>query len=111
MKAKKVGISRLKKTLQVSWQDGTVAEYSFIMLREACPCADCRTAGDAVKEPGKSDLLTIPLVPKEIHEIKRVTQVGNYALQIDWDDGHNAGIYPWDYLYSLKQSVSKNRGE
>lgn len=45
------------------------------------------------------DLLS--LVPPREYTIERIELVGHYALQMIWDDGHNAGIYTWDYLYRL----------
>lgn len=41
------------------------------------------------------------LIPLQTYTVERVEIVGNYALQFVWDDGHNSGIYTWDYLYRL----------
>ena len=41
------------------------------------------------------------VTPTRPYQAQNVAQVGNYALQFHWDDGHNAGIYTWDYLYRL----------
>ena len=47
------------------------------------------------------DLLTISLTPSRSHEIVEILPVGNYALQPRWSDGHDTGIYTWEFLYSL----------
>ena len=41
------------------------------------------------------------LIPLSRVIAERVELVGNYALQFFWSDGHNTGIYTWDYLYRL----------
>ncbi len=41
------------------------------------------------------------LTPARSYEVEHVEIVGNYALQLFWDDGHHAGIYTWEYLYRL----------
>jgi DUF971 family protein len=40
-------------------------------------------------------------VGKENVSIKEIVPVGNYAIQIVYDDGHDTGIYSWEYLYEL----------
>jgi DUF971 family protein len=81
--------------LLVHWDDGKDSKFAPRWLRARCPCAECveewsgkRVVGDAqVKEGVK---------PRGMH------QVGRYAMQIDWSDGHSTGIYSWDYLLKLR---------
>jgi len=81
--------------LLVRWDDGKDSKFAPRWLRARCPCAECveewsgkRVVGDAqVKEDMK---------PRGMH------QVGRYAMQIDWNDGHSTGIYSWDYLLKLR---------
>jgi DUF971 family protein len=81
--------------LIVRWDDGKDSKFAPRWLRARCPCAECveewsgnRVVGDAqVKEDVK---------PRGMH------QVGRYAIQIDWSDGHSTGIYSWDYLLKLR---------
>lgn len=64
------------------------AEY----LRVYSPSAEVRGhhPSQAVLQYGKAGVA-----------IEKLTPVGNYAIQIHFDDGHNSGIYSWDYLYKL----------
>jgi DUF971 family protein len=45
------------------------------------------------------NLLT--LLPARSYGVQTIQQVGNYAIQFTWDDGHHTGIYTWEYLYKL----------
>jgi DUF971 family protein len=89
------------KGLEIDWADGHRSAWSFAWLRNACPCATCndergqqgRKVGQPKAKP--ADLLpmyTAPAKPASAHA------VGRYALQFNWQDGHTAGIYSWDYL-------------
>lgn len=60
----------------------------------ACRCAVC------VHEMTGARLLDPALIPADIHPLT-IQSVGNYALQIAWSDGHNTGIYRYDYLRLL----------
>src|SRR3954466_4516846 len=90
----------LKKTeaLLVSWADGRQTELPLRMLRKYCPCAGCQ---------GERDLLgrtRLPIVQTTYDGPITATGaelVGNYALRIDWADGHSTGIYTFTYLREL----------
>lgn len=88
------------KQLEIDWQDGGKSIYSLALLRSLCPCATCREHRE--KEAQKKTLLTI--LPGnysgEIHVI-HAQLVGNYALQIDWSDKHDTGIYSFQYLRDI----------
>jgi len=61
-------------------------------LRNSCPCALCSSE----KEEWSSSY--IPLFTKEQLSIKKMSIVGNYAVSIEWEDGHNTGLYDFVYL-------------
>jgi DUF971 family protein len=86
--------------LIIEWDDGHVSEYSMLSLRRQCPCASCLE-----KRTARSDNPLRVLSPEETlaqnPEVKTARVVGNYALQFDWKDGHNEGIYTFDYLREL----------
>ena len=48
-----------------------------------------------------TEMLEIPVVNKASTELDRLEQVGNYAMQLYWKDGHSYGIYSWQYLREL----------
>jgi DUF971 family protein len=64
------------------------------MLRLACHCTTCRD------ELTGRELLDPASVPEDIHPA-HVSLVGNYAIKIRWSDGHDTGIYTYEYLLSL----------
>lgn len=83
--------------LEIEWNNDTKNQYPLSHLREACPCAECR-GGHANMgiENAPDNLLT--LTPSRSYNIVELSQVGNYAIQPTWDDGHSAGIYTWEFL-------------
>lgn len=98
----------LKRTeaLEITWADGHATRLPLQQLRKYCPCAGCQ---------GERDILGRQLLP-----IVRTTydgpitatgaeMVGNYALRIDFSDGHNTGIYTFKFLRELDEQLA--RGE
>jgi DUF971 family protein len=85
-------IHKQSRTLEVAYDDGAVFHLPFEFLRVHSPSAEVRGHGHGqeVLQTGKRNVLITALEP-----------VGNYAVQPHFSDGHNTGIYSWDYLYSL----------
>jgi DUF971 family protein len=85
-------------TMRILWEDGHESRYDYSALRQACPCATCREQR-AQRHVNPFQVLTTVTT----HEVEplRLSTVGNYALSIEWSDGHRTGIYPWDMLRSL----------
>jgi DUF971 family protein len=89
--------------VDIAWADGHSSHFDFAYLREQCPCATCND------ERGKKEVLTTmnlpssPLLPmyKPKPRAQGATQVGNYAVQISFTDGHSTGIFSYDYLRTL----------
>jgi DUF971 family protein len=96
---------RVKKTegtgMEIVWKDGHTSAWNFAWLRNACPCATCNEERQkAGREPGApkpkpGGLLVMYEAPPRPVEI---TPVGKYAIRFKWNDGHESGIYSWDYL-------------
>ena len=91
--------------VDIVWSDGHASHYTFAYLREVCPCALCnderqkkRDAPFPPAAPANSALL--PMYKPKL-AAKAAHAVGNYALQIDFNDGHTAGIYSFDYLRTV----------
>jgi DUF971 family protein len=80
------------RVLEVAFDDGVVFSLPFELLRVYSPSAEVRGhgAGQEVLQTGKRNILLTALEP-----------VGNYAVQPHFSDGHNTGIFSWDYLYKL----------
>lgn len=87
---------RKERTLLITWNDGHESVYPLDILREICPCVECRGGHERMGAEHDPDLLT--LKPARSYELKDLQLVGNYALQLFWDDGHSSGIYSWQYL-------------
>jgi len=75
--------------LEIDWSDGHQSHYSHESLRVNCPCADC--CGHT-PEQAKN------IVGKEAVRITRIEPVGNYAIKIAFDDGHETGLYNFTEL-------------
>lgn len=89
-----VGPSQDGTRLRIRWKDGHVSEYEPRALRLACPCAGC------VDEMTGERMLTPEMVNPGVYP-EQIQYVGRYALQFFWSDGHETGIYPFDYLRKL----------
>ena len=90
-----IGLRRLNaRTLSLLWADGRRDEFDVRDLRLACHCALCieEMSGRKLLDPGRIGLDVSPRV---------ITSIGNYAIGVDWSDGHNSGIYSFDYLRTL----------
>jgi len=87
-----IKLHRKSRTLELAFDDGSSFDLPHEYLRVYSPSAEVQGHG-----PGQEVLQ----LGKEQVEIESLEQVGNYALQINFDDGHNTGIYSWDTLYDL----------
>lgn len=107
---KPIEIKRLEGSgLRITWNDGSVAEIAAEKLRIECPCATCRAArGDTSHEkplaPSKPKSLNIVTASvKEETQLRQVWAIGNYAIGIEWGDGHSTGIYTFEQLAALSE--------
>jgi DUF971 family protein len=88
----KIVVHSVSRALEVEFADGRNFRFPFEFLRVNSPSAEVRGhgKGQEVLQVGKRDVL-----------IDRVEPVGQYAIQPCFSDGHESGIYSWDYLYWL----------
>ena len=100
---KPTGITANRQTseLLVTWKDGHESIYPFSLLRYACPCAECRESHEKLSNEPDSDVFPISLEDSPSTGLIKVEIVGTYAITIEWEDGHNFGIYNWKYLRAL----------
>lgn len=80
-----------RNTLEVTWEDGLRSLLPVPYLRGWCPCAQCQGHGDVVRFHEVPATISIA----EIHEM------GAYAIAIRFSDGHDAGIFSWQWLRAL----------
>ena len=97
------GITANKKTkeLTVTWSDGHLSVYPFSLLRNACPCEKCRGGHDQMSDEPPSEVFYIPIEDSPATRLAGVEEVGSYGITIQWEDGHQFGIYNWHYLRAL----------
>lgn len=107
MKPKQIKIID-KDKLSLTWNDDTVSSILLKYLRDQCPCAGCKGETILFKtfRPPKPTMLS-----PEMYMIKGIDVVGDYAIQIGWKDGHNTGIYSWEYLKTLEAGQNKNTNQ
>lgn len=87
-----IKLHQQSRILEISFEDGHTFELSCEYLRVHSPSAEVMGHG-----PGQEVLQ----VGKEDVNIKNIEPVGNYAVKLEFDDGHNTGLYSWETLYKL----------
>ena len=90
-------IRYIKKTntLSLTFEDGLSADLTSEYLRCFSPSAEVKGHG-----PGQEVLQK----GKENVGIDNIEPIGNYAVKLIFDDGHNTGLYSWEYLYDLSKN-------
>ena len=86
------------KVLEVSYSDGSEFRIPFELMRIYSPSAEVQGHG-----PGQEVLQT----GKRNVDLAALEPVGNYAVQPTFSDGHDSGIFSWDYLYFLGSQQDK----
>jgi len=81
--------------LYIKWDDGNNISIKLVNLRRDCPCAICNS------EQEQKGSKYIPIFSGEQLKIKNIYLIGNYAIGIDWADGHNTGIYDFAILKKM----------
>ena len=86
--------------MKIDWADGHHSEYTCAYLRDECPCATCTGAHGTTPEKSNYSQPAADLFPMFKPKIKMldVEEVGSYAIRINWNDGHNSGIYSYELL-------------
>jgi DUF971 family protein len=98
----KVRVHKTEGTgVEIEWKDGHTSEWNFAWLRLACPCATCHEEREqSGRKPGEAKPKPQTLLPMYEAPVRptEVTPVGKYAMKFKWSDGHESGIYSWEYL-------------
>jgi len=81
------------RCLELAWPDGARDLLPAPRLRAACRCAVCTAERRAHRQDPAHEAATVSILTAE--------QIGNYALNVGFSDGHARGIYPWRYLQAL----------
>lgn len=94
-----IRLHQRSRRLEVEFADGSHFDLPCEYLRVYSPSADVKGHG-----PGQGTLQ----VGKEQVNITAIEPVGNYAVKLHFDDGHNTGLYSWQYLYELGRDYESN---
>jgi DUF971 family protein len=87
--------------LDIEWKDGHQSHYSFPFLRDACPCALCdEERSKTHQQPGEPPKPAAGALPMFKPAVKATSAdgVGKYAIKFHFNDGHELGIYSWQFL-------------
>jgi DUF971 family protein len=85
--------------LAVVFTDGREAFLPLDLLRRACPCAACQGEPDALGRVVRPRVEHGPMA----FVLRSIQEIGGYALQLFWADGHSSGIYSFEYLLRLRE--------
>ena len=90
--ATEIRFNKARRVLDVAFDDGTHFTYPAEYLRVESPSAEVQGHSPSQKQ----------IVPGRRHVgITAIEPVGNYAVRLVFDDGHDTGIFSWDYLHEL----------
>ena len=93
--ASPIEIARMGETgIRITWSDGHQGLYPYFYLRDHCRCASC------IHEWSGEKLIPAGSIPENIVPTN-IQAVGHYAVSIHWSDGHDTGIYPFDFLKEI----------
>ena len=96
-----IKLRRAARLLEVTFGDGSRFELPFEYLRVYSPSAEVKGHG-----PGQETLV----LGKEAVGIRAIEPVGQYAVKLVFDDGHDTGLYTWKYLYELGRDREEKWG-
>ncbi|MDP0588209.1 MAG: DUF971 domain-containing protein [Candidatus Endonucleobacter bathymodioli] len=85
-----LNVHKVSKALSLQYGSGESYRLKAEYLRVLSPSAEVRGHGSPVLQIGK---LNVGIIEAEV--------IGSYAIKLSFDDGHDSGIYSWDYLYDL----------
>jgi DUF971 family protein len=90
-----IKLHQQSRLLEIAFGDDACYQLPYELLRVYSPSADVsgHGPGQEVLQTGKKDVGVSELIP-----------VGSYAVQINFDDGHDTGLYTWEYLYKLGEN-------
>ena len=103
MKPKQLKIEN--KIFQIIWDDIKIWNIPIDYLRDECPCAGCK--GETILLHTYRPAVVTDKKP-EMYIATGIKTVGGYAIQISWKDGHDTGLYSWEYLEQLSKD-SENK--
>jgi len=96
-----VEIQQIGEELAIKWDDGNESYVRLETLRRGCPCAGCKGEADILgniyKNPDQR-------LPPQAFQLMRIANVGAYAIQPVWADGHSTGLFSFEYLRKVAEA-------
>jgi len=77
--------------LKIDWEDGHVSTLPFQLIRSYCPCAECQGHGGG----------PLMKIENSVTGVFGAELVGQYAINLQFSDGHSTGIFRWEFLRKL----------
>ncbi len=102
MLPKKISVAK-DDNLVIEWDSGTISKINKYLLRKSCPCAICEVERDENHHDYN-------LFRGDKTEIIDIEIIGQHAIKITWKDGHNAGMYEFQYLIDLAEKGYSTKG-
>lgn len=85
--------------VDIVWSDGHSSHYDFPYLRDNCPCALCNDEREKKARMGTAPAALPLFKPKAT--ARSAAAVGNYAIQLEFSDGHATGIFSFEHLREI----------
>jgi len=98
-KPTEINLHQASHVLEIAFDDGQSFKMPTEYLRVNSPSAEVQGHG-----PGQGTLQ----IGKQDVNVTKIEQVGNYAIQLFFDDNHDTGIFSWDTLYNLGKDMEEN---
>jgi len=96
---------RQRRMLDIVWDDSPAQRLPHALLRAQCKCTVCQS-----QRLLATAMQVAPAVPPSDVRIEEIRQVGVYGVQLVFSDGHERGIYPWDYLRTITSTPGLSAG-
>jgi DUF971 family protein len=92
-----LNIQQIGRELALQWNDGIENYLELEFLRRACPCAACGGEPDVMGQISRPNVT----YTADSFVLTGFNLIGGYAVQLQWRDGHNTGLYSYQYLRRL----------
>jgi DUF971 family protein len=95
-------VQQIGNELAIQWNDASESYFDLERLRRACPCAACGGEPDVLGNISRPSVS----YTDESFQLANFNIIGGYALQLRWGDGHDTGLYSFQYLRKLSAPVT-----
>ena len=104
MRLEPTNIQPIGNELAIQWNDSTESYFGLEFLRRACPCAACGGEPDVLGNISRPNVT----YSDQSFQLTGFNMVGGYAVQPRWADGHDSGLYSFQYLRRLAEPVASD---